>query len=142
MRPLQLSTYSFYLMSATFTLVVPYSYRTLVLFATSSTTICLICSFCASDQIFAEDFLQIPPRDGHPCLLAICFPSLGRIGDFHPLEHAHAGRTMTGAPKDFKLLGLLLFKIKNVTSLQEKTDSWKSFLFLLKQTLQHTPHKP
>ena len=25
--------------------------------------------------------------------LAICFPSLGRIRDFHPLEHAHAGRT-------------------------------------------------
>ena len=28
-----------------------------------------------------------------PLPLAICFPSLGRIRDFHPLEHAHAGRT-------------------------------------------------
>ena len=28
---------------------------------------CLICSSCSSDQSFAADFLQIPPRDGHPC---------------------------------------------------------------------------
>ena len=28
----------------------------------------LICGFCSSAQDFALDFLQIPPRDGHPCL--------------------------------------------------------------------------
>src|SRR6266566_5062774 len=28
---------------------------------------CLICDFCSSDQRFACGFLQIPPRDGHPC---------------------------------------------------------------------------
>jgi len=27
----------------------------------------LICDFCSSDQRFACGFLQIPPRDGHPC---------------------------------------------------------------------------
>src|SRR5947208_13534826 len=27
----------------------------------------LICDFCSSDQRFACSFLQIPPRDGHPC---------------------------------------------------------------------------
>src|SRR6185503_3675219 len=28
---------------------------------------CLICGFCSSSQRFACGFLQIPPRDGHPC---------------------------------------------------------------------------
>ena len=28
---------------------------------------CLICDFCSSGQRFACGFLQIPPRDGHPC---------------------------------------------------------------------------
>ena len=28
---------------------------------------CLICDFCSSGQDFACGFLQIPPRDGHPC---------------------------------------------------------------------------
>src|SRR5712692_3630995 len=27
----------------------------------------LICGFCSSSQRFACGFLQIPPRDGHPC---------------------------------------------------------------------------
>lgn len=33
-------------------------------------TACLICAFCSSDQRFAYSFLQIPPRDGHPCCSA------------------------------------------------------------------------
>lgn len=28
---------------------------------------CLLCDFCSSDRDFACGFLQIPPRDGHPC---------------------------------------------------------------------------
>src|SRR5258705_11547641 len=28
---------------------------------------CLIGDFCSSSQRFASGFLQIPPRDGHPC---------------------------------------------------------------------------
>ena len=27
----------------------------------------LLCDFCSSGQCFAFDFLQIPPRDEHPC---------------------------------------------------------------------------
>src|SRR2546421_8890542 len=27
----------------------------------------LLCDFCSSSQRFACGFLQIPPRDGHPC---------------------------------------------------------------------------
>ena len=60
LRPLQLWTYSFHLMSATFTPVAPYSSRILVLLATSSANFCLIYSFCPSGQVFASGFLQIP----------------------------------------------------------------------------------
>ena len=31
---------------------------------------CLTCGSCASGQEFAFSFLQIPPRDGHPCCSA------------------------------------------------------------------------
>ena len=48
------------------------------------------------------DFCRRLPSDSTsrwtPLPLAICFPSLGRIGDFHPLEHAHAGRTTKSSP--------------------------------------------
>src|SRR5438093_12632788 len=30
----------------------------------------LVCGFCSSNQRFAYSFLQIPPRDGHPCCSA------------------------------------------------------------------------
>ena len=33
----------------------------------------LICDSCPSDQGFAYSFLQIPPRNGHPCCSAIHF---------------------------------------------------------------------
>ena len=54
-------------MSASFTPAAPNSYRTLTSYAVSSAVICLIGSFCSSDQMFAASFFQIPPRDGHPC---------------------------------------------------------------------------
>ena len=81
-RPLQLWTYSFHLMPATFTPAVPYSYRTLVFLATSSTAICLICDFCTSGQMFASGFLQIPSRGGHPCLRLDASHYKGALGTF------------------------------------------------------------
>lgn len=53
---------------------------------------CLICSFCSSDQDFAADFLQIPPRDGHPCL-ELAIPTIKLAEDLHLLVYKHAGRT-------------------------------------------------
>ncbi len=53
----------------------------------------LICDFCPSDQRFAYSFLQIPPRDGHPCCSAIHFPLSGHVRDLHPLERAHGAQT-------------------------------------------------
>src|SRR5580704_9524401 len=37
---------------------------------------------------FAINFLQIPPRDGHPCLDG-WFRSLRSMGDLHPLNAYH-----------------------------------------------------
>ena len=39
-----------------------------------------------------SDFLQIPPRDGHPCL-RLTLPTAERVVVFHHLVVAHAGRT-------------------------------------------------
>jgi len=59
----------------------------------------LLCDFCSSGQCFAFSFLQIPPRDGHPCRSAnrsfrfhlamdtlavrLIVPLAGSIVDFH-----------------------------------------------------------
>ena len=38
-------------------------------------------------------FLQILPRDRHPCCSAIHFPLSGHVRDLHPLERAHGAQT-------------------------------------------------
>jgi len=37
-------------------------------------------------------FLQIPPRDGHPCLW-LTLAAAGRVQDFNPIDDARAGHT-------------------------------------------------
>ena len=66
----------------------------------------LLCDFCPSDQRFAYSFLQIPPRDGHPCCSAIHFPLSGRVRDLHPLERAHGAQTEKRAPSRMPVLSL------------------------------------
>ena len=53
---------------------------------------CLLCDFCSSGRNFASGFLQIPPRDGHPCL-RLTLPTVKRVRDFHLIVTPHAGRT-------------------------------------------------
>ena len=62
---------------------------------------CLICGSCSSGRDFARrvyflpptsGFLQIPPRDGHPCL-RLTLPTTKRVADFHRRVVAHAWRT-------------------------------------------------
>jgi hypothetical protein len=43
----------------------------------------LLCDFCSSGQCFAYGFLQILPRDRHPCL-RLTVPPAGPVGDLHP----------------------------------------------------------
>ena len=44
------------------------------------------------DIVYVIGFLQIPPRDGHPCL-DLRFRSLRSSEDFHLLKQRHAWRT-------------------------------------------------
>ena len=74
-RPPRIMALAFHLMPTSFFRklketppTVPNSYRALVCSATLPTVICLVWSFCSLGQMFAAGFLQIPPRDGHPCL--------------------------------------------------------------------------
>ncbi len=60
--------------------------------ANSSTPFSLICGSCSSGRDFASGFLQIPPRDGHPCLWLVV-PTAKPTADFHRQAIAHAGRT-------------------------------------------------
>ena len=70
----------------------PGSGRVSFRFANSPAHHGLICDFCSSGRDFAADFLQIPPRNGHPCLWLILLAAK-RIADFHRRVCAHAGRT-------------------------------------------------
>ena len=54
-------------------LVLPATFRALSLLADLPIFPSLVCGFCSSGQGFAYNFLQIPPRDGHPCCSAMCF---------------------------------------------------------------------
>ncbi|RAU27778.1 hypothetical protein BJK46_006710 [Staphylococcus pseudintermedius] len=43
-------------------------------------------------RVFASDFLQIPLRNGHPCL-SLTVPTTKPVTDFHRQDVTHAGRT-------------------------------------------------
>ncbi|EPU7789479.1 hypothetical protein ACVZOV_002428, partial [Staphylococcus pseudintermedius] len=43
-------------------------------------------------RVFASDFLQIPLRNGHPCL-SLTVPTTKPVMDFHRQDVTHAGRT-------------------------------------------------
>ena len=68
----------------------------------------LVCDFCSSGQCFAFGFLQIPPRDGHPCRSASgspCRAHRGLAPPSHPTATTRVGtapvkalRAMPGAP--------------------------------------------
>lgn len=79
--------------------LIPSSYWTLICCAILSLTIAS-CDFCSSNQRFASTFLQIPlmliidiAMNRSPLVLAISFPLLGRIWNFHPLVTCAARRT-------------------------------------------------
>ena len=70
---------------------------------------CLLCDSSSSGQCFAFSFLQIPPRDGHPCRSANrspCRADSGLSPPSHPASTTCTGtapvkalRAMPGAPK-------------------------------------------
>ncbi|REH80010.1 hypothetical protein DOS81_07965, partial [Staphylococcus felis] len=53
--------------------------------------------------VFASDFLQIPLRNGHPCL-SLTVPTTKPVTDFHRQDVTHAGRTNKN-PRTYKVSG-------------------------------------
>jgi len=91
----------------------PDDYRALKMLAFSPGWDCLVCDSCSSGRDFACGFLQIPPRDGHPCRSASGSRHQGPQGTCTPkstIDHhdqssgACAPRAMPGeqAKKDRK----------------------------------------
>ena len=56
--------------------------------------ICAYCNFCSSDQKFALELPSDSSSPRTPLLLAMCLALLTHTRDFHPLDCAHAGRTI------------------------------------------------
>ena len=87
----------------------PDDYRALKIVAFSPGWDCLVCDFCSSGRDFACGFLQIPPRDGHPCRSASGSRHQGPQGTCTPkstIDHhdqssgACAPRAMPGAQRE------------------------------------------
>ena len=77
--------------------LIPSSYWTLTCLAALSLTIAS-CGFCSSDQRFAIRFPSDSTSRWTPLSLAVSFPLLGRIRDFHPLATCAARRTKKHRP--------------------------------------------
>src|SRR2546425_13338409 len=66
----------------------------------------LLCDSCSSGQRFACGFLQIPPRDGHPCRPANYSPCRASRGLSPPSKSALPGaHKKKGGPLSVALLG-------------------------------------
>ncbi|MCL2426947.1 MAG: hypothetical protein FWD05_11500, partial [Oscillospiraceae bacterium] len=58
---------------------------------------------------FASGFLQIPPRNGHPCLW-LTLAAAGCARDFNPRDCARAGRTAKAGATDNGCTRINIFK--------------------------------
>ena len=72
-RPPRLRCALFPLIYPPHLLLLPATFGASLLLANLPVFRSLICDSCPSDQGFAYSFLQIPPRDGHPCCSAMYF---------------------------------------------------------------------
>ena len=102
-----------------------------VLLATLSTYFSLVSSFCTLGQMFAADFFQIPPRDGHPCLSGYTIPTIrarwglapvrqcscrayhkgGWLENHPPLRISHKNKSQTGGQAQVTHQPFSLFSI-------------------------------
>ncbi len=79
--------------------LIPSSYWTSACLAALSLTIAS-CDFCSSDQRFAIRLPSDSTSRWTPLSLAVSFPLLGQIRDFHPLATCAARRTITNGCQD------------------------------------------
>jgi hypothetical protein len=74
----------------------------------------LVCDFCSSGQRFACGFLQIPPRDGHPCRPANDSPCRVRRRLSLPSRSALPGAQKQGQALDACPFPSRVSRVKNV----------------------------
>src|SRR6266699_3112507 len=72
----------------------------------------LLCDFCSSGQRFAYSFLQIPPRDGHPCCSANDSPCRVRSRLSLPSECALPGAQTKGLGRVTRLKPFELAEVR------------------------------
>ena len=90
-------------------LVLPATFWTSSFLADLSEFPSLICGSCPSGQGFAYSFLQIPPRDGHPCCSAMYFVVAYAYSGLSPVrarpwranQKSPAANTFTAGDHDF-----------------------------------------
>ena len=86
-RPPRVRTPTFPLMPAAYTSALSVQVLDFESFGPLIQRGCLLCGFCSSGQRFVSGFLQIPPRDGHPCL-QLTVPPAGPVEDLACSAHA------------------------------------------------------
>ena len=86
-RPPRVRTPTFPLMPAAYTSALSVQVLDVESFGPLIQRGCLLCGFCSSGQRFVSGFLQIPPRDGHPCL-QLTVPPAGPVEDLACSAHA------------------------------------------------------
>ena len=105
--------------------LIPSSYGTLTCVAALSLTI-TSCDFCSSDQRFAIRLPSDSTLRWIPLSLAVSFPLLGRIWDFHPLATGAARRT---AKEDCQFILAALLLILRLFTFYIPYPSRNAFLF-------------
>ncbi len=94
--------------------------------------VCLICGSCSSGQRFAFGFLQIPPREGHPCRSAIRFPLSGPFRTRRFLVAPVGGCALPGAQKKAlfrvgeKCLNSFLDNVERPTGVEPASRAWEA----------------
>ena len=86
-RPPRVRTPTFPLMPAAYTSALSVQVLDFESFGPLIQRGCLLCGSCSSGQRFVSGFLQIPPRDGHPCL-QLTVPPAGPVEDLACSAHA------------------------------------------------------
>ena len=86
-RPPRVRTPTFPLMPAAYTSALSVQVLDFESFGPLIQRGCLLCGSCSSGQRFVSSFLQIPPRDGHPCL-QLTVPPAGSVEDLACSAHA------------------------------------------------------
>ena len=93
--------------------MLPYSYWASICLATLPTYTAFMISVRQASELPPASFRFPVTRD--TLALGYILPAVGRIGDFHPLKHAPAGRTMKKRGQTIKVYPLYLLSVCRIS---------------------------